>query len=172
MADREGFEAFVAARRDSLLRLGWLLTGDWHAAEDLVQTALVRCYPRWGRIAATQPEAYVRRVMVSVQASWWRRRWRGEVPAATVPELPAQTDATAVVDLQRLLVAALAELPARQRLAVVLRHYQDLSEAETAALLDCSVGAVKSQTAKGLARLRRGGLLLTADTEGVADVTS
>lgn len=132
----------------------------------------MRCYPRWHRLAGGDPNGYVRRVMISVHASWWRRRWRGEVPTGSPPEpAAAGVDGMAVVELRRLLVAALAALPPRQRMAVVLRHYEDLSEAQTAALMGCSVGAVKSQTAKGLARLRRSGLLLSVEPEGVSDAS-
>lgn len=151
------FEAFVLARRRSLLRTAWLLTGDWERAEDLVQSALLRCYPHWGRIAAGDPDAYVRRALARLATSWWRRRWRGEVPTEVLPER-ADRDPYAQVDLRLAVLGALAQLPARQRAAVVLRYLDDLSEAQTAAALDCSVGTVKSQTAAALARLRAAGL--------------
>src|SRR5258708_16154232 len=84
---REGFDAFVSARGQALQRFGFLLTSDWALAEDLVQTAFSRAYPRWSRIESDAPEAYVRKVMVNTWSSWWPRRWRGEVPAASLPEL-------------------------------------------------------------------------------------
>lgn len=150
MSDHDTFEEFVAARYASLVRTAGLLTGNAADAEDLVQSALVRCVPVWARIAA-DPEAYVRTVLVRENISRWRRRrWRevavDHVPDVSVPESYAW-------DRQEL-VEALAQLPPRQRVAVVLRHVEDLSERESARLMGCSVGAVKSQTHAGLARLR------------------
>jgi RNA polymerase sigma-70 factor (sigma-E family) len=154
----DGFGAFVHARRRALLRTAWLLSGDWHLAEDLVQTALVRCYPRWARISADNPDAYVRRVIVSVHASWWRRRWRGETPTATLPDSAGTSDGYAELDQRRLVADALASLPPRQRATVVLRYFEDMTEAQTAAAMGCTVGTVKSQTVKALDRLRASGL--------------
>lgn len=151
------FHDFVVARRRALLRTAWLLTGDWDRAEDLVQTALLRCYPRWGRIAEGDPEAYVRRALARLATSWWRRRWRGEIPTALLPER-AERDIYAEVDLRSAVLVALAHLPPRQRAAVVLRYLDDLSEAQTAAALGCSVGTVKSQTSAALRKLRAAGL--------------
>jgi RNA polymerase sigma-70 factor (sigma-E family) len=162
MAGVIDFQDFVLARRRSLLRTAWLLTGDWHSAEDLVQTALARCYPHWQRIAADNPDAYVRRAMLNVHASWWRRRWHGEIPTSTMPEGQTNTDEYAAADQRRVVVAALRSLPARQRATIVLRFFDDLSEAETATALGCSTGTVKSQTAKALATLRANGVLLSA----------
>jgi RNA polymerase sigma-70 factor (sigma-E family) len=151
------FDEFVAARSDALVRAAWLLTGDWHRAEDLLQTALAKAYLRWDRIADGNDEAYVRRVLVTTYATWWRRRWRGERPTADLPVV-AQSSPAEDVELRRVLVQALAGLPRGQRAAVVLRYYCDLSETEAAEALGCSVGTVKSQCAKGLARLRSSGL--------------
>jgi RNA polymerase sigma-70 factor (sigma-E family) len=145
------FDAFVAARTPALVRTAYLLTGDWQRAEDLLQTALMRCYGRWERIR--EPDAYVRRALVLTYAGWRRRRWSGEHPSA-VPDQPVEHDATAAVDARADLVRLLATLPARQRAVVVLRFYEDLSESEVAALLGVSVGTVKSQASKALARLR------------------
>jgi RNA polymerase sigma-70 factor (sigma-E family) len=147
------FEEFVAGRGQSLQRFGYALTGDWGLAEDLLQTALARAYPRWSRIQRDDPEAYVRKIMVNTWASWWRRRWRGEVPSAQLPEAVGPDEATGV-DNRQALRAALAQLPPRQRAVVVLRYHQDLPEAQVAALLGISVGTVKSQAAKALAALR------------------
>lgn len=160
MAEQIEFQAFVLARRRALLRTAWLLTGDWHTAEDLVQTALMRCYPQWPRIASDNPDAYIRKAIVNVHASSWRRRWHGERPTADLPDHPG-SDVYDAADSRRLLVAAIRRLPPRQRAVVVLRYYEDLSEAETAAALGCSVGTVKSQAAKALASLRAGGVELT-----------
>ncbi|WP_377271741.1 SigE family RNA polymerase sigma factor [Peterkaempfera sp. SMS 1(5)a] len=148
------FEEFVALCGPRLLRSAWLLTGDRHLAEDLLQTALARTWPRWGRIADEHPEAYVRRTMVHVHASWWRRRWRGEVPHDRLPETPGTDDRYGEVDLERTVQAALRRLPPRQRAVVVLRYLEDRTVEETAALLGCSVGTVKSQAAKALRTLR------------------
>ena len=147
------FAEFVAARQRALLRGAWLLTGDWASAEDLVQTALVRSWPHWRRLPDEHAaEAYVRRVMLNTYSSWWRRRWRGETPTADLPDRAAPGDDT---DLRAALVASLRLLPKRQRAVVVLRFFDDLTEANAAEALGCSVGTVKSQTAKALATLRR-----------------
>ena len=164
MRDPDSFEAFVIGRRRSLLRLAWMLTGDWHLADDLVQTALARSYPHWSRIAHDNPDAYVRKAIVSVHASWWRRRWRGETPTATLPDRAILDDELASAELRSTVAAALATLPARQRATVVLRYFEDLTETQTAYLMGCSLGTVKSQTAKALAHLRGCGLLITDDT--------
>lgn len=153
MADRSGFDGFVATRSPALLRTAYLLTGDHGLAEDLLQTALAKCWFAWGRIDGP-PEPYVRRALVTTYATWWRRRWRGEWPAG---ELPDRGDpaATTSVDDRDALWRALGALPRRQRAVVVLRYYEDLSESETAAALGISTGTVKSQAAKALSALRR-----------------
>ena len=144
------FDAFVRARLAELLRFGHVLSGNPHAAADLVQDALERTLLAWPRIQKRDdPEGYVRRTMINRYISIWRRRSRerlvAQVPdTASGPEPPADSG----------LMWALAQLPPRARAVVVLRFYQDLSERETAAILGCSVGTVKSQTARALARLR------------------
>jgi len=148
---RVSFESFVAASGDRLLRTAYLLTRDHGLAEDLLQTALTRSWPRWRRIDG-DPEPYVRRVLVNTYASWWRRRWNGEKPTEVLPEV-GHDPHEAHADRQDLWTA-LGRLPRRQRAAVVLRYYEGLTEAETAAVLGCSVGTVKSQTSRALARLR------------------
>jgi len=150
---RAAFTEFVHARGPALQRTAYLLTGDWALAEDLVQTALARSYPRWSRIEAADPEAYVRRALVNTYASWWRRRWRGEVPHGELPDL-ATGDRWADVDSRAALHAALGRLPRRMRAVVVLRYHEDLPETEVARLLGISVGTVKSQCAKALGKLR------------------
>jgi RNA polymerase sigma-70 factor (sigma-E family) len=151
----EEFSAFVVGRRAGLLRTACLITaGDRHQAEDLVQTALARMYVAWPRVRRTSsPDAYVRRILVNAYIDEVRRpRWRREESVAELPELPDPSLPESVDgDVIR---AALAELPPRMRTAVVLRHWMDLSVGETADLLHCSEGTVKSQTAKGIARLR------------------
>ncbi len=149
----EGFAAFVRYRSARLARTAFLLTADRHLAEDLLQTTLAKVADHWTRIAGRgDPSAYVHTVMVHTAISWRRRRWHGELPTATVPEQSTSDPGASPADER--LRAALAQVPPRQRAALVLRYYDDLSEAETAAALGCSVGTVKSQTAKGLARLR------------------
>lgn len=147
MRDRDSteadFEAFVAARGTKLLRTAYLLTGDHGRAEDLVQTALAKAWPRWGRIDSGGREGYVRRVMVTTYISWWRRRWNGEYPTRTLPE-----PAVPVRDLDRRhdLLTALAALPTGQRAVIVLRYFDDLSEAQTAEVLGCVWGRSRART--------------------------
>ena len=150
---RVSFAEFVATRGQALQRTAFLLTNDWALAEDLVQTALARAYPRWNRIQADDPEGYLRRVLVNTWSSWWRRRWRGEVPTETLPEA-AGPDAYASADRKDALRAALARLPRRQRAIVVLRYHEDMSEAQVADALGISAGTVKSQASRALAKLR------------------
>ncbi|MFI5803506.1 SigE family RNA polymerase sigma factor [Streptomyces sp. NPDC051561] len=150
----DGFEEFVAATGPRLLRMAWLLTGDAHLAEDLVQSALAKVWPKWHRIKDEHPEAYLRRTLVTTHSSWWRRRWRGELPHGEVPDVRSAPDAYAGVDLEDLLGTAVRALPVRQRAVVVLRFFEDLGVAETAAVLGCTPGTVKSQSAKALRALR------------------
>ncbi|MEY9858306.1 RNA polymerase sigma-70 factor (sigma-E family) [Catenulispora sp. GAS73] len=168
MREPDGFREFLAARQSTLLRAAWLLTGDAHLAEDLLQTALVKVLPRWERLARDGAvEAYLRKTMVTTATSWWRRKWHGEVPSGHLPGPaagrtswePANGILTSdggfeAVDDRSVLAAALRSLPPRQRAVVMLRYYLDMSEAETAALLGCSNGTVKSQSSKALATLR------------------
>ena len=164
------FEEFVAGRGQALQRFGYALTGDWALAEDLLQTALARAYPRWSRIQRDDPEAYVRKIMVNTWSSWWRRRWRGEVPSGQLPDA-AGPDNYSSVDSRQALRAALAKLPPRQRAVVVLRYHQDLSEAQVAELLGVTVGTVKSQGAKALAALREHSTLGTYRKQPTTDGT-
>ncbi|MGN6253027.1 MAG: SigE family RNA polymerase sigma factor [Marmoricola sp.] len=146
------FDDFVATRSGHLLRTAYLLTRDHALAEDLLQTALARSWFAWSRIGG-DPEPYVRKVLVNTYASWWRRRWNGEQATDELPDhgsLDHSERSAASQDLW----AALGRLPRRQRAVVVLRHVEDLSEAETAELLGCSRGTVKSQLSKALAKLR------------------
>ncbi|MGW6460839.1 SigE family RNA polymerase sigma factor [Streptomyces sp. NPDC055078] len=163
-ADDGDFEAFVAARGPRLLRMAWLLTGDAHLAEDLLQTVLAKVWPKWRRIAPDHPEAYIRRAMVNTHASWWRRRWRGEVPHGDLPDGASAGDLYADVDLEQSLAAAVRALPVGQRAVVVLRYFEDLSVEETAATLGCAPGTVKSQASKALRTLRT--LIQDAPAEG------
>jgi RNA polymerase sigma-70 factor (ECF subfamily) len=167
MDHESDFRQYVAVRQRALLRTAWLLTGDWGAAEDLVQTALVRAWPHWRRIGGGQgADAYVRRIMVNTAVDWRSRRWRGEVPTEQLPESPA-TSASAT-ELHLVLVQALRGLPPRQRATVVLRYFDDLTEAATAEAMGCSVGTVKSQTSRALAALRRHPGLSDLELQGSA----
>jgi len=150
----EGFAEFVAERSRALLRIAWLLTGDSGKAEDLLQTVLARAWPRWRRIASGgNPEAYVRRALVTTYVSWWRRRWRLEVPGE-LPETGDPTDVAGATANRDAVRRALAGLSRQQRAVVVLRYVEDLSVAETAQLLGCSAGTVKVQAGRALAALR------------------
>jgi RNA polymerase sigma-70 factor (sigma-E family) len=131
--------------------LAYALTGSAHEAEDLVQGALVKVMRRWRRV--DDPMAYLRRVMINHRTSVWRRFGAREVVTAIPPDR-AVGDTTHTVDDRHVVLAALRLLPPRMRAVVALRYVADLSEADTAAALDCSVGTVKSQTSKALARLR------------------
>ncbi len=153
MTDPElGFEDFMAARWTPLYRTAYLLTGDRHQAEDLLQNALGRTCARWGSIRDKgAADAYVRRAMVNLAQRQWRRRGL-ETVTDTVPDEGHDHLATRADHLA--LWAEVRRLPARMRATVVLRYYEDLSVAETARELGCSEGAVKSQTHHALRRLR------------------
>jgi RNA polymerase sigma-70 factor (sigma-E family) len=161
--DQPSFEDFVVARSRQLQRMAYLLTRDHHLAQDLVQTTYAKVWPSWSRIS-DDPEAYVRRVMLNTYTSWWRRKWRGELPAEEMPEQGQAGDQGRIEDRAGLL-AALGRLPPRQCAVVVLRYFEDLSEAETARVLSCSQGNVKSQASRALAKLRIDPALLDSGRE-------
>lgn len=161
----EEFRDFVAARSAALMRLAWLLAPDRTAADDLLQTALLRTYLRWRRIEH-DPEAYVRRVLVTVAADERRRPWRREHSTDELPERPNASDPTGAVDEADALRSALAGLPARQRAAVVLRYREGLSAAQTAELLGCTESTARSQATRGLDKLRAALAGTSVDTEG------
>ena len=140
------FEAFVALRLPHLLKLGRALTGDEHRGADLVQDALERTLLAWAKVV--DPDAYVRRVMVNRSVSVWRKL-RREQPLSEQPE-PTGTDRPHDHEL----FAAVRRLPSRQRAVIALRYYEDLTEAQTADVLGCSVGTVKSQANRAMAALR------------------
>jgi RNA polymerase sigma-70 factor (sigma-E family) len=153
----DGFREFVLARSAALTRTAYLLTGDRGLAEDLLQSALAKTAVRWPAVRrGGDPEAYIRRVLYNEFVSGWRRRQRRPAESLTgaPPERPHRVDEFDRT-LQRLsLERALGQLTTSQRAVVVLRFYEDRSEAQTAELLGCSVGTVKSQTHRALARLR------------------
>jgi len=151
----EEFRQFVAARSAALYRTAFLLTGQREQAEDLLQGVLARAAQRWRVARAGNPDAYVRKALYHQQVSRWRHRsWRREQPTAAVPDRAAAGDPIAQVDSRLQLAAGLARLTASQRAVLVLRFYEDLPERDVAAILDVSVGTVRSQTARALARLR------------------
>lgn len=155
----EGFREFVVARSPALLRTAWMLTGDAALAEDLLQTALAKTWPHWGRVSSGQPDAYVRTVMIRTNASWRRRLWHRERPSESLPDLSSdrsrRVTSTEQLTADRLTLAnALAQLPLRQRQAVVLRYFDDLSVSTVASIMGTSPGTVKSQCAKGTHTLR------------------
>lgn len=151
-AEDRDFRDFVLSRSPALLRVAFLLTGDRGHAEDLLQTALMKTSRRWHLVDRDASYAYVRRAMINTQTSWLRRRRVVENFVDVVPEVGTQRDEFEATEGRTL--PALAQLPPGMRAVIVLRFYEDLSEAETAGLLGCSLGTVKSQTSRGLARLR------------------
>ena len=161
-ADEDDFRTFVSGRSAALLWFAHVLTGDRTDAEDVVQTALARTAAAWHRLRRTDnPEGYVRRAIVTTHLNAVRRRpWR-ERPAADLPEPAAAPSAEQELDERDAMWRTLATLPPRQRAVLVLRYYEDLSEADIAEVLGCSRGTVKSQAAKAMAHLRA-----IFDTEG------
>ncbi|MBB6351235.1 SigE family RNA polymerase sigma factor [Nonomuraea muscovyensis] len=150
----EGFREFVHGRQQALMRSAYLLTGDASQAEDLLQTVLMRTARHWHRLAGDgNPEAYVRRALINEHVSWRRRlRRRPETPTAHPPDRGRDRGDESLHRLA--LQEALMRLTPRQRAVLVLRYYEDRSVEETAALLGCSAGTVKSQTSHALGRLR------------------
>ena len=159
------FTAFVAARRPQLRRTAYLLCGDWHAAEDIVQVTLAKVYAAWPRLRTdVTPDAYTRRTLLRAHIDETRRPWRREVTSTALPEFAASSGLA--VEEREALMAALNSLAPGQRRVVVLRHWLGLSVEETAADLGCSTGTVKSQTVRAVTRLRaalQGGALTTED---------
>ena len=151
----ERFAAFVREHGERHLRVAVLLTGDWHAAEDLVQASLVKLYRAWPRLdTSTDPDAYLRRIVINTHRSWWRARWRRETPAAALPERASGEDIADRHAVGAVVRQALARLPRQQRAVLVLRYCEDLPEAEVARLLGCSSGSVKTHAHRGLRTLR------------------
>lgn len=151
----DSFGQFVETALPGLLRFAHMLTGQPALAEDIVQTSLVKAMKAWPRIEGEEfwrQQAYVRRIVVNTHLSWWRR-WTSRVRLGEVPDQPsvAADDRLAERDEVH---QALSTLPPRQRAVLILRYYDDLSEAEIAATLGCQPGTVKSSAARGLAALR------------------
>ena len=171
MTEAADFADFVQRRSGALLRAAWLLTsGDWALAEDLAQTTLGEVWRRWDRVATMDaPDAYAHRVLVNTSLRWRGRRWTGETAVAELPERVAVGGGGfQQVDVRESLRGALRELTARQRAVIMLRYFEDRTEAETAHIMGCSVGTVKSQASKALARLRHVPGLADILTEGTA----
>jgi RNA polymerase sigma-70 factor (sigma-E family) len=151
--DEDEFEAFVREVQPALFRTAYLLHGDYQRAEDSVQSALVKVYLHWSRIRGMEhPTAYVRRILVNDTTSWWRRRSSHEQVLDLGDDLTSPGPAEAAVS-HEVAWAAIRRLPPRQRAVVVLRFYEDLSEAETARVLGMAVGTVKSHCHAACARL-------------------
>ena len=163
-ASAADFDGFVLARGSALWRSAWLLTGEPHLAEDLVQTALGKSYRVWNRMPPDEFEAYVRRVMLTSYLRWRRRLSFHERPAEHLPDGSAHIAERPSGDLLK----ALRALPARQRAVVVLRYFDDLTERDTARALGCSIGTVKSHTARALTALR-GSAHLHRSVDGATD---
>ena len=155
MREPDGFRDYVVARQGALVRAAYLMSGDRHLAEDLVQTSLTKAWTRWDRVSrAGNVDAYVHRILVNTFVAATRRRWWGELPAGDRMPETAHVDAQPDWTQRDTLLAAVRRLPPRQRAVIALRFYLDQTEAATAEAMGCSVGTVKSQTARALIRLR------------------
>jgi len=153
--DKAQFAEFARARAGALHRAAYLMVGDAQLAQDLVQEALTKTYVAWPRLRDPRnAEAYCRRAITTTAISWFRRKgWNNERPSAQLPETPERAHDTAVAERDALW-RALQDLPPRQRAALVLRYYEDFTEAQTAEAMGCAVGTVKSQVSSALAKLR------------------
>ncbi|KRE92818.1 hypothetical protein ASG76_15230 [Nocardioides sp. Soil774] len=155
MRDEAAFVEFAQSARDRLRRTAYLMCGDWDQASDFVQEGLVRVYVRWPRLVRNGGElAYARKAVTSAFLDHARRRSSTERPQEADPPAASGEDVAAAVTTRAALMSALADLPPRQRACVVLRYFEDLSVADTAALLGCTEGTVKSQTSRALFSLR------------------
>jgi RNA polymerase sigma-70 factor (sigma-E family) len=151
------FAEFAAGSQASLMRTAVLLTGDWQLAEDLVQSALIRVYLHWGRSRSwDSPLAYSRKVVVNLYATRRKRKWHAEVPhpAPMAASRALGADLADRIVARRELVQALSSLPRHQRAVLVLRFYEDMTVEQTAQMLGCSTGTVKSRTQRAVQRLR------------------
>jgi RNA polymerase sigma-70 factor (sigma-E family) len=161
----EEFRDFMHGRWPAMVRLAYGLTGDLGHAEDVAQAAFARAYASWSRVARTgDPDAYVRKIVINENLSRFRKRRVVEDLVGAVPEGPGQSTADAIGDSEALL-RALRKLGPRQRAVIVLRYWMDMSEAETAAALNCSVGTVKSQASRALAALRGSAELMEGELQ-------
>jgi RNA polymerase sigma-70 factor (sigma-E family) len=138
-----------------LRREAYLMCGDWHRAEDFVQITLTRLYAVWGRVDGRGADAYARRILANAVIDERRRPWRREITVSSVPDYGYDAALSTASDTRTDLIRALASLPARQRVTLVLRFWVDASVNETAQILGCSTGTVKSQTSRALNTLRQ-----------------
>ena|SRR5246127_5184270 len=158
VTESRDFADFVRQRSAPMLRTAWLLTGgDWALAEDLAQAAFSEVWRHWTRVSVMEaPEAYAHKVMLNMFLSWRRRRrWTAEISTERFVVSPETTGGFARVDMREVLRHALRELTTKQRAVITLRYFEDRSEAETAAIMGCAVGTVKSQASKAIAKLRK-----------------
>lgn len=156
------FDEYVVTRTGALLRLAYLLTGDGHRAEDLVQDTLERLYRRWPRMThVIDPHAYARKILLNQHLTWRRRRASSEIVVADIPER-AGYDETDAVGVRHLLWQRIGALPPRQRAVVVLRYYEDLADADIAEALSISAGTVRSTAMRALTKLRNHPDLMSA----------
>jgi RNA polymerase sigma-70 factor (sigma-E family) len=154
-APDEEFLEFAQSRAAPLHRMAYLLCGDWHLADDLVQETLAKSFRHWARVQrADNPDAYVRRMLINEARRHWRRHRHAAAPADLTGWEPGGPDEAAAVTNRVALFQALLSLPARQRATIVLRYLEGMSERETAAVLGCGEGTVKSQTSRALGSLR------------------
>jgi RNA polymerase sigma-70 factor (sigma-E family) len=152
--DVKAFSEFVEARSHALLRTAYLMVGDHQLAQDLLQEALIKTLIAWPRLRdPAKVDAYVRRTVVTTAITWRRRRSFHERPVEMLPE-KSGTDQGEVLATHQALIAQLRQLSPRQRAAIVLRYYEDLTESQTAEVMGCSVGSVKSHVSIGLGKLR------------------
>lgn len=167
----EEFDAFMRGRWPAMVRLGYALTGDVGNAEDLAQAAFARAYASWGRVRrAGDPDAYVRRIVINEHRGRFRKHRVPEELRGDLGDTAGAQQEQQAFDDRRALLDALRALGPRQRAVVVLRYWLDLSEAETAAALNCSVGTVKSQASRALATLRANAAIRDEDSAAIADV--
>jgi RNA polymerase sigma-70 factor (sigma-E family) len=150
--DEQAFREFVTSQMASLRKLAYMTCGDWHTAEDAVANALVKLYPRWRKLE--RPDLYAKTMVYRAAIDERRRPWRRERSAGEALPDVAMRDPAGATDERLRIRAALEAVPPRQRAAVVLRHYLGLSLEDTAGVLGCNVGTAKSQTSRGLAKLR------------------
>jgi RNA polymerase sigma-70 factor (sigma-E family) len=167
----EEFDAFMRGRWPAMVRLGYALTGDAGHAEDLAQAAFARAYASWGRVRrAGDPDAYVRRIVINEHRGRFRKHRVAEELRADLGDAVGDQQEHRALDDRPALLDALRALGPRQRAVVVLRYWLDLSEAETAAALNCSVGTVKSQASRALATLRVNAAIRDGDSADIADI--
>lgn len=172
--DTSAYSEFVEHRSHALLRTAYLLVGDHQLAEDLLQEALIKTFIAWPKLRdPAKVDAYARRTIVTTAISWRRRRSFHEHPVDVLPDASGVADQVEIVATHRDLIAHLRGLPPRQRAAIVLRFYEDLSVAQTAEVMGCSVGAVKSHVSIGVGKLReRMGPAFDLVTTGEEGLTS